>query len=362
MGNFTYKDFEYDDWAYKDYEESEQVKKYQYNLDNHNASKPGEYQSKYQSIADDVLNNYMNREKFSYDVNGDALYQQYKDKYIAHGKMAMQDTMAQASAMTGGYGNSYAASVGNQAYQASLQNLNDVVPELYKMAYDKYNQEGQDMLTQYGIYMDRENMDYSRYRDTVSDWNTERDYLTQLYNDERNYDYAKYSDNRDFDYGVYSDNRTLAQTQYNADRSLAYDDYRNDIADEQWNKTFEQALAEFNYQKERDDIADQQWQDSYDLQERQVSASEKSADAAAKAKQYAISNYSSVPDSLRKKIDSLMSSGYKKQGNMPLQVWQNRNAASINKSVGNYLDGMVASGEMSPQVAAALMREYYIEE
>ena len=266
MGNFTYDEFKYDDWAYKDYEESEQVKKYQYNLDNHNASKPGEYQSKYQSIADEVLNNYMNREKFSYDVNGDALYQQYKDKYIAQGKMAMQDTMAQASAMTGGYGNSYAASVGNQAYQASLQNLNDVVPELYKMAYDKYNQEGQDMLTQYGIYMDRENMDYSRYRDTVSDWNTERDYLTNLYNAERTYDYTKYSDNRNFDYGVYSDNRTLAQTQYNADRSLAYDDYRNDIADEQWNKTFEQALAEFNYQKERDDIADQQWQKSYDLQ------------------------------------------------------------------------------------------------
>lgn len=266
MGNFTYKDFEYDDWAYKDYEESEQVKKYQYNLDNHNASKPGEYQSKYQSIADDVLNNYMNREKFSYDVNGDALYQQYKDKYIAHGKMAMQDTMAQASAMTGGYGNSYAASVGNQAYQASLQNLNDIVPELYKMAYDKYNQEGQDMLTQYGIYMDRENQEYSRYRDTVSDWNTERDYLTNLYNAERTYDYTKYSDNRNFDYGVYSDNRTLAQTQYNADRSLAYDDYRNDIADEQWNKTFEQAIAEFNYQQERDSIADEQWQKNYDLQ------------------------------------------------------------------------------------------------
>ena len=266
MSDFKYKDFEYDDWSYDDYVESEQVKKYQASLDNHNASKPGEYQSKYMGLADEVLNNYMNREKFSYDLNGDALYQQYKDKYITQGKMAMQDTMAQAAAMTGGYGNSYAANVGNQAYQASLQNLNDVVPELYQMAYNQYQQEGQDMLNQYGLLTDRDSIDYSRYRDTVSDWSAERDYLTNLYNAERTYDYSKYSDNRNFDYGVYSDNRNLAYTQYDSDRNLAYTDHRNVIADEQWQKTFDQALQEFNYQKERDAVADAQWQKNYDLQ------------------------------------------------------------------------------------------------
>ena len=266
MADFNYKDFEYEDWKYDDYEESEQVKQYLNNLNNHNASQPGEYQSKYQAVADEVLNSYMNRDKFSYDLNGDALYQQYKDKFITQGKMASQDVMAQAAAMTGGYGNSYAANVGNQAYQASLQNLNDVVPELYQMAYNQYQQEGQDLLNKYSIYMDRDNQDYSRYRDTVADWNAERDYLTNLYNAERTYDYSKYSDNRNFDYGVYSDNRTLAQTQYNADRSLAYDEHRNAIADEQWNKTYEQALAQFNYQKERDAVADEQWNKNYKLQ------------------------------------------------------------------------------------------------
>ena len=164
MGDFKYKDFEYDDftygdWSYDDYQESEQVKKYQAALDNHNTTKPGEYQSKYMGLADEVLNNYMNRDKFSYDLNGDALYQQYKDKYITQGKMASQDVMAQAAAMTGGYGNSYAANVSNQAYQASLQQLNDVVPELYQMAYDKYQQEGQDMLNQYCLYPSTNHID-----------------------------------------------------------------------------------------------------------------------------------------------------------------------------------------------------------
>jgi hypothetical protein len=107
----------------------------------------------------------LNREKFSYDVNGDALYQQYKDQYINQGKMAMQDAMGQAAAMTGGYGNSYAASVGNQAYQASLQNLNNVIPELYQMAYDRYEQKGQDLLNQYSMLTDRDNSDYSKFID-----------------------------------------------------------------------------------------------------------------------------------------------------------------------------------------------------
>lgn len=366
MADFKFRDFTYDDWKYDDYQESEQVKKYQYNLDNHDSTKPGEYQSKYQAVADEVLNNYMNRGKFSYDLNGDALYQQYKNKYITQGKMAMQDTMAQAAAMTGGYGNSYAATVGNQAYQASLQNLNDVVPELYQMAYNQYQQEGQDMLNEYSIYADKENTEYSRYQDSVANWKAERDYLTNQYNAERSYDYSKYSDNRNFDYGIYSDNRNLAYTQYDSDRTLAYNDHRNAIADEQWNKEFDEAMRQYNqnyqYQLQRDAIADQQWKDTYSLQERQVKASEASAAAAAKAKQYAMNNYSDVTDNFRKKIDTVMAQGYRLQGNMPLPVWQKRNAATVNANVGKLLDGMVATGEMNPQLAKALMREYYIEE
>lgn len=78
---------------------------------------------------------------FNYDVNEDALYQQLKDKYIQQGKLAMEDTIGKASAMTGGYGNSYAQSVGQQAYQGQLDNLNDSIPELYDMALARYNTE-----------------------------------------------------------------------------------------------------------------------------------------------------------------------------------------------------------------------------
>lgn len=150
-------------------------------------SKPT-YTSKWQTQLDDTINRILNREKFSYDLNGDTLYQQYKNKYIQQGKLAMQDTMGQAQAMTGGYGNSYAHSVGQQAYNAQLENLNDIVPELYQLAYDKHNQGTQDLYNQASILMTEDGRDYSKYRDEVDDYITDR---TWDYNLAQN-DAAKY--------------------------------------------------------------------------------------------------------------------------------------------------------------------------
>ena len=198
------------------------------------------YTNNWLTQINDTIGKIQKRDKFSYDVNGDALYQQYKDKYIQQGKMAMQDTMGQAAAMTGGYGNSYAATLGNQAYQAQLNNLNDIIPELYQMAYDRYNQETQDLYNQYSLYADRENTDYGRYRDTVSDWQTDRNYLAGRYDSERN-----------FDYGVWNDTETANQAQWNSDKSFAYSQYIDD-----YNKA---------YGEHRDSVADAQWQADYEL-------------------------------------------------------------------------------------------------
>ncbi len=212
------------DFTYDAYTEGTDVQRAMKAYNDHLKNKPGEYTSQWQTQLNDVMDKINNRDKFTYDVNGDALYQQYKDQYINQGKLAMQDTMGQAAAMTGGYGNSYAATVGNQAYQASLQQLNNVIPELYQMAYDRYNQEGQDLLNQYGIYSDRENTDYGRYRDTVSDWNTDRDYLAGRYDSERSYDYGKYSDERNFAYG----------------------EHRDAIADGQWKANMDETMRQFD--------------------------------------------------------------------------------------------------------------------
>ena len=257
--DFQYDDFSYEDFTYDDYVESDTVKNAGAALDAHLATKPGEYNSQWQSQIQGIMDKIMNREQFSYDFNEDALYQQYKDKYIQQGKLAMADTMGQAAAMTGGYGNSYAQSVGQQAYQAQLDNLNDIVPEMYQMALDKYNQEGQDLYNQYGMLSDRENLDYSRYRDSVSDFLTERDYLAGRYDSERDYDYSKYNNERDFAYNQYSSDRALDYDKYSSDRALSYDEYRAKIEDEQWQKQYDESVRQYNEQMA---FQKQQYEDS----------------------------------------------------------------------------------------------------
>lgn len=186
--------------------------------------KPGEFQSPWQNSLNEIIGKIQNREKFSYDLNGDALYQQYKDQYVNQGQMAMMDTMGQAAALTGGYGNSYAQSVGQQTYQGYLQQLNDKVPELYQLALNQYNREGEDLYNQYSLYADRENTEYGRYRDTVSDYNTERGYLTDQYNNERNFDYGQHIDERDYAYQV----------------------ARDAVADSQWQAQFDEGVRQYD--------------------------------------------------------------------------------------------------------------------
>ena len=190
-----------------------------------------------QATFDEIMNKILNREDFSYDLNGDALYQQYKDKYIQQGKMAMQDTMGQAAAMTGGYGNSYAASVGNQAYQASLENLNDIVPELYQMAYDKYAQEGQDLYNQYGMLSDDRNTQYGMWADKYNQLISDRDY----YGNEANNAYAK-------DYGQWSDQRDFDTNQYWTETNFGYGKYRDSVTDWENDRAFEEAQRQYNEQ------------------------------------------------------------------------------------------------------------------
>ena len=219
------------------YQESDAVKQAQAMLNQQLANKPGQYTSPWQTQLNDAINKIMNREKFSYDLNGDALYQQYKDQYVTQGQMAMMDTMGQAAAMTGGYGNSYAQAVGQQAYQSSLQQLNDKIPELYQLALSKYQMEGDDLYNQYSLLSAQDQQDYGRHRDTVSDWQVETDRLQNQYNTERDYDYSKWADNRDFGYGQFID-----------DRNYEYQVGRDQVADEQWQAEFDEAVRQFQLQ------------------------------------------------------------------------------------------------------------------
>lgn len=193
---------------------------------------PGKYSEQYAA----AINDYINRGKFEYDAAKDPLYQQYKDSYTRSGQLAMRDTAAQAAALTGGYGNSYAQSAGQQAYNAYMQQLNDKIPELWQLAYGKYNQEGQDMLSRIGVLGDADDKDYGRRTDAWNRALSEYSMYNELYGDERNFGYTAEQD------------------------AIAAD-----LAERRFRYEQEQNAAALEYQKQRDAVSDAQWERNYAL-------------------------------------------------------------------------------------------------
>lgn len=98
-----------------------------------------------------IYSQIMGRDSFSYNLSEDALYDMYRQNYADMGKLAMRDTIGQAAALTGGYGSSYGQAVGQQAYDSYLQGLNDIVPELYGQAYQRYADEGDRLSQMYNL-------------------------------------------------------------------------------------------------------------------------------------------------------------------------------------------------------------------
>ena len=158
------------------------------------SGKPGAYNSRYADQLDSIYQQIMNRPDFRYDLNGDMLYQQYKDQYTRNGQQAMMDAMGQAAALTGGYGSSYAQAAGNQAYQQYLTQLNGVIPELYDRAYNHYNQQGQALLYRYQLAAGADATDYGRYQDTLSQWNLDYQNATAAEQQAYQRDYGQYTD------------------------------------------------------------------------------------------------------------------------------------------------------------------------
>lgn len=156
------------------------------------ASKPGAYQSRWDDELTSLYDQIRNRKKFSYDMGTDPLYQQYREQYQRLGRLAMQDTMGQAAALTGGYGSTYGEQVGQQAYNAYLQNLNDIVPQLQQQAYQRYQDEWMDLYNQYSLVKGRDDTDYGRYRDTVSDYYSDLSDARSAYNSERSLDQSQW--------------------------------------------------------------------------------------------------------------------------------------------------------------------------
>lgn len=226
------------------YSASEDVKKADEALENWEASKPDQYTSRYGERIEQMLDKILGREGFSYDISTDPVYQHYRDRYVADGKRAMRDTLGSASALTGGYGNSYATVAAGEAYNGYLGKLADVIPSLLETAYARYSDRLDNERRDLEALLGLDETDYSRYRDTVDDYMTEKDYLYKKLSDLSYDDYDRFLEELD---------------QWNADR-----DYDRKVYEDE---------RDAAYQRERDAVKDSQWAKEYALDQARLAAS-----------------------------------------------------------------------------------------
>lgn len=130
------------------------------------------YKSKYGSRIDKTLSSIVNRRPFEYDYTKDDSYKALEEVYTQNGKYAMQDTLGDAAALTGGKASSAAVSASQQAYNRYMSELSANIPALEQAAYGRYRDEEASLYNQLGIYQQMDDIDYGRWRDS---WN--KDYM-----------------------------------------------------------------------------------------------------------------------------------------------------------------------------------------
>ena len=195
----------------------------------------------------DLMDQIQNRDPFEYDVDKDVLFQQYLASSMASGKTAMQDTIGQASALTGGYGSSYATSAGNQQYNAYIQDAYNNLPEYYQMAMEAYQMEGEEMYNQLSMLNQADITEYQRLYDS---WNANFSNAQTMYQNE----YQKWSDEvaNAFNYAGlansdYWNNANYQQSAAQFEREMGYKYAALNQANEQWQKEYEMSLQEMNH-------------------------------------------------------------------------------------------------------------------
>lgn len=232
-----------------EYQESQAVLDARNALQQLQTSKPQGYESKYGPALEALMQQIQNPGKYNYEFNGDNLFKQYADMYTQQGKQAAMNAMGNAAALTGGYGNSYGQMAANQAYDQYLTQLYDRGMELRDRDYQQWQDERQNEFNRYNLMANADQTDYGRYRDTVSDWQNERDYATGRYDTERNVDYGMYRDtvgdwekNRDYYTDVYNTETDLDYSRYQDTRNFAEQQYQFDTEMKEKIREFDQSL------------------------------------------------------------------------------------------------------------------------
>lgn len=175
------------------------------------ANKPSKTKSSYETERDKIYREIANYGDFSYDINSDPLYKTYREIYTALGNEAYDRVLAENSLRTGGVESTSAISAAQGAKNKYNSMLASIIPELYDKAYDRYRGGLEKLYDKLDIARSIEEDAYSRYRDDISDYMSDRDYYYKKDMDIAEEIYDRYMDDTSLSYDITRDEAYDAQ-------------------------------------------------------------------------------------------------------------------------------------------------------
>lgn len=159
-------------------------------------------------------------QEFSYDYRTDPLYQMYAEQYTRRGQQAMDDTMSQVAARTGGIASSYAQAAAQGEYNSYMADLAAKIPELQQIARNMYD--------------------------------TDRNFAFDQYRDQRDVDYNNYLRGYNEDYANWQYKNALAQANVDLNNQYNYANWQLREAARQAavNQANEAAMQQWSYQQQ----------------------------------------------------------------------------------------------------------------
>lgn len=180
------------------------------------------YENTFAQQQKDLLDRILNREDFSWSKETDPQWSSYKKSYLREGDRATANALAQASAASGGRPSSHAVNAATQAGDYYATKLNDVIPTLYQQAYERYLDEYNMKLKDLNTVNQQEQLDYAKYLDRLSQFNTDRGFAYQNYADDYDRLRSQLADVQgqdQIDYARYLDEASRRQTAQDSIRS-----------------------------------------------------------------------------------------------------------------------------------------------
>ena len=132
-----------------------------------NANRPADYVSRNKDAMDSLTGQIGTG--FDWDT-GSKAYQQYRAQAQANAAASAENAQANAAAQTGGYSSSYGTQAGQNAYTATMNNLDNVLNSLQDQSRSEYTAKRTGLESRLSGLQNAEQQDYQNYQKDMANW------------------------------------------------------------------------------------------------------------------------------------------------------------------------------------------------